>query len=451
MSEIQDSYASYVHLRSSEIRDLLANSKCRPVLFIGSGFSIRYSNGPTWHELLSEIAKAIGLSDQDYSFLRQSNEHDPVRIGSALAEAVFAWAWEGGRNNFPQEFFESAVDKEIYIKYLTSKIIDSMTKTITNDPKLTEEIDLFAKIFPHAIITTNFDSLVNQIYSEYDIVVGERLLRDPMNTIGDIFQVHGSSIFPASLVLTEKDYKMFANRRKYITSKLMTYFAEFPVFIFGYNLADENIRTIISDLGEAAIDIDGFFENIYFVQWREKIEKSSDLRTEYAVSTESSATNDVRIKALTTTDFKWIFEILSESVPANGIKIGLMRKLVKQFHHLVADRISIPQQDTNFDVITKLVNDETEFSRILGFGTISSTDLAYPYTISMVATKLGFTYWGRLTSALDRVDPNFISNVKKNDDEFHQFVSTGKSGVHKYSSAFVQHVRELLRSTLPLP
>jgi hypothetical protein len=92
MSEIQDSYASYVHLRSSEIRDLLANSKCRPVLFIGSGFSIRYSNGPTWHELLSEIAKAIGLSDQDYSFLRQSNEHDPVRIGSALAEAVFAWA-----------------------------------------------------------------------------------------------------------------------------------------------------------------------------------------------------------------------------------------------------------------------------------------------------------------------------------------------------------------------
>ena len=46
------------------------------------------------------------------------------------------------------------------------------------------------------------------------------------------------------------DYANFEQKKKYLSSKLLTYFAEHPLFFFGYSCSDPNIISIVSDIDE---------------------------------------------------------------------------------------------------------------------------------------------------------------------------------------------------------
>lgn len=46
-------------------------------------------------------------------------------------------------------------------------------------------------------------------------------------------KIHGSSHEVESIVITNEDYVDFYKRKKYISAKLLTYFAEHPLFSLG--------------------------------------------------------------------------------------------------------------------------------------------------------------------------------------------------------------------------
>ncbi len=50
------------------------------------------------------------------------------------------------------------------------------------------------------------------------------------------------SRWPLSLVLTQGDYEAFETDKKYLSAKLLTYFAEHPLLFIGYGANDPNIR-----------------------------------------------------------------------------------------------------------------------------------------------------------------------------------------------------------------
>ena len=127
------------------------------------------------------------------------------------------------------------------------------------------EAEAFCAIRPHAIVTTNYDQLIEKVLPDYQPVLGDGLISAPFASIGEIYKIHGSVDKPSSLILTDPDYKRFGLKRKYLTAKLLTFFVEHPIVFVGYSVEDENIRRILEDLDEALNISGGIIQNIFFL------------------------------------------------------------------------------------------------------------------------------------------------------------------------------------------
>ena len=101
------------------------------------------------------------------------------------------------------------------------------------------------------IITTNYDTLCETLFPSFKVYIGESdLLFSEPSFAQELYKIHGSVGNPDGLVLTEADYAKFSARRKYLSAKLLTIFAEYPVIFLGYSLHDDNVRSILADICE---------------------------------------------------------------------------------------------------------------------------------------------------------------------------------------------------------
>src|SRR5690606_15235624 len=92
-----------------------------------------------------------------------------------------------------------------------------------------------------------------------------------LNSFGEIFHIHGMTSDPASLVLTNTDYDNWHKQSRYFAAKLLTYFVEHPVFIFGYGLGDPNVRTLLQDIGRIVADETGLVGNVAQIVWHAEL------------------------------------------------------------------------------------------------------------------------------------------------------------------------------------
>lgn len=117
-----------------------------------------------------------------------------------------------------------------------------------------EEIALLCQLGKRSlsgVITTNYDVLLENIYPEYAVYVGqEELLFNNISGIGEIYEIHSSITKPDSLVLTSLDDAEFEENSSYLIAKLLTIFLEYPVIFMGYSLSDRNIRNIFKTISK---------------------------------------------------------------------------------------------------------------------------------------------------------------------------------------------------------
>lgn len=108
----------------------------------------------------------------------------------------------------------------------------------------------------HHIFTTNYDTLLEDSYPEYDRQVirtdKDCALIDSKKPV-TIFKIHGDFTDPDSLLITSKDYSdFFMHRRNPEMWKLVeTEFLTKNIVFIGYSLEDENILDIIHNVSEA--------------------------------------------------------------------------------------------------------------------------------------------------------------------------------------------------------
>lgn len=423
-------YKRYVEKMDALIRDTLHEMECQPIFFVGSGLSKRYVKTPSWLELLEAVANYIGMTGPEFNYILQKKKNDAITIADELEDRVFEWAWANKPEIFPEAYFEKGYDKSIFLKSLVCVIVEDIFQKNIGLSKDEAEVKLLKASNPHAIITTNYDRFLEDLFEGFKTVVGDKVIKYNLNLVGEIFKIHGSVDDAGTIVINSEDYKDYRIRKKYISAKLLTYLTEHPVFIFGYGFNDPNISEIIQDVGEI-IGKDGFIENIFYVNWVPEIDKALSLPEEYVVG---HGDQQYRVRAVTTYEFSWVFKAISQDRELNPINTKILRALAARTYRLI--RRDIPQKivEVDYKNLESILDVDEQLPKLLGIVSSNNSNMTHPYTISQLGRRLGFPGWHGARKLIEKVNKQTGSNIISSDNRYHCSVKTGdKSRTGKYS------------------
>lgn len=427
------------------IRDTLDEMQCQPILFMGSGISRRYAGLPDWMGLLEAIAKHIGLTSSDFSYISQKYHRDPVKIGSSLTDKVFEWAWSTGVSDFDPALFEPSVEKSRFIKDLAARIIQKYPPIGkgTEFESVRDEIEKLRNVKPHAIITTNYDSVLSSIFPDYAEVVGQKIIRTNLDYFGEIFKIHGCASQPETMVLNAGDYEGYRRKRKYLSAKLLTYLSEHPIFIFGYQISDENVVEIIDDVGEVLGNHNQLIPNLFYVQWSPAVSYDRPIATEKLIV---GSQGSYRVRSIETDEFGWIFQALSQERELSGINTKLLRALLSRTYSLIRSDIPRKKVEVNYETLEHAVADNGQLPALLGISRAENTNMTHPYVLTQIGKKLGYKGWHGAHKLLDQIRDNTGIDIKKTDNRYHCRIKSGdtdKGGVRKWSDAALEILKKV--------
>lgn len=221
-----------------------------PYLFIGSGMSRRYLGLPDWRGLLDHFAKQIEPENPLAleSIAHGANLRDLPAVATKL-ESVFNehWLsqpkWKTRREKY-QDLVRSGLSP---LKLEVATFIAQSSKR--NEKVAQDEMALLKNVAKRSVagvITTNYDCWVEDIFSGYEVFIGqeELLFANPQGVM-EIYKIHGCCTKPGSLVLNAADFERFNQRNAYLAAKLVTVFVEHPIVFLGYSINDPNIRALL--------------------------------------------------------------------------------------------------------------------------------------------------------------------------------------------------------------
>lgn len=421
------------------LEEILQNFDCLPVLFIGAGLPRRYTGAPDWDGALKAASECLGPKKPDYQYLLQKYEEDRARIGTHLGTEILEWAWNEGKDQFPPELFEST-DKNIFLKHIICQQLKGTESDLSKlSSELKKEIEAIVAIRPHAVITTNFDEMCESILDGYDPIVGNNVLHYNLNAFGEIFHIHGIASDPKSLVLTESDYELWSEDSKYFAAKLLTYFVEHPVFIFGYGIGDKNVRTILADIGRLTADESGLINNVIQVVFDGDVVDPK--LGEFAIEAEGT---QYRLKTVTTNNLLEIFESLAAQHELTNVNPALVRTLAARVMKLTRKDIPAGDIQVDYGTLERFADDENELPKLLGLTIVDTENKFHPHTLTMVAEKLGIGKWWDAEKLLKQIEADTGINLKADDNRYHCRIKTGKkSSTRKWSDEAVALLKKV--------
>lgn len=434
---MNDKVVDYRQRMRDEIVAGVEGMGCQPILFVGSGLSRRYFNAPGWEELLQLLAKGCPDIDKDYAFYKQTLKN-PMAIGEVFSKLYQQWAWGKGKTEFPPEMFTADVPEQAYIKYAITKILKACTPAALDDIKekaLRAEIELLKEVHPHSVITTNFDCFLELVFPDLTPIIGQSILHGTQVMLGEIFKIHGCVSNPNSLVFTSQDYGEFAETKQYLSAKLLTCFIEHPILFAGYSASDPNVQTILSDISRCLPDSsmkNGVISNIWMLEWKPGMPADYTPAQEKLIELEGG--KSVRIRAIETDDFSWVYSAFGANPPLNNVSPKMLRALLSRSYHLVRHDIPRKIVHANFEMLGQAVNTGEDFAKLFGLTTISSPSAHsanYPYSLTEVAehvTGNSKAYWEAANALLKRIKAEKGIDIKASDNRYHCRLKTSKQG-----------------------
>ncbi|ADI91784.1 SIR2 family protein [Acinetobacter oleivorans] len=362
-----------------DIFDFINNYKNHPVLFIGTGFSLRYlSNSYSWEGLLKKIAFELKGNNEFFHDLkgqvydRRSGTYDFMRLASLLQEE-FNNQISADRNGKFKEINDEYYNKsdegitsdkfKIYI----SKLLNELN--IKEEKR--EELEVFNLLSKNisSIITTNYDNLI-EVVTEFDPLVGNNILLS--NPYGSVYKIHGSVENPEELVFTSDDYSEFDQRYDLIRAQLISLFVHNPIVFIGYSVNDVNIKKILSTIYKYvqlnSTQAELIRNNFLLVEYQEGSDSLEILDHDIDVDG-----NTLRINKLKTDNYIELYRALeSLSLPVSTYEIRRVLDNVKDITSGGTIKVSIA------DDIDQLKNSE----RILAISPKSKPTIEYTYTDS---------------------------------------------------------------------
>lgn len=329
------------------IKEFFANYKNHPILFIGSGFSLRYLNNSfNWPNLLKKIAIDLFESTEPYSDLVAECTSEGECNLPLLAEKLelkFNTKVSSERHGKFKEindiFYENS-EKDIHLsrfKIYISKLLEN----IDYKEGVDEEIDELKNTSKNlsAIITTNYDKLCEEIF-KFDPLVGNNILLS--NPYGSIYKIHGCVDEIDKIIITKQDYENFKSKYQLIRAQLLSLFIHNPIIFIGYRVSDVNIReiltTIFSYINPKSETAEKIKSNFLLVERGNGADANIILEHDIVINERTT----VRINKIKTNDFQSIYKGISDlELPVSAIDIRKVQSVFKEITTQGSIKVSI--------------------------------------------------------------------------------------------------------------
>jgi hypothetical protein len=150
----------------------------------------------------------------------------------------------------------------------------------------------------------------------------------------------------------------------------------------------------------------------------------------------------IRLKAIETDDFNWVFRAFGSRPTLNGASPKVLCSLLARCYELVWHDIPRKTIQVDFQMLEHAVEDADSFAKLFGITTVSGPSIIsaqYPYTLTDVAAKIGKPGWHFANVLLQRVKADKAFDLKASDNKYHAAVKYGKKTiVHKYSECAIE-------------
>lgn len=237
-----------------DIKDFVCRFKNYPILFIGTGFSLRYLHRSySWDELLKKIAFELYDDNEHYYDLKAESRNDNGTYDFSLIaeklEVLFNEIVKTDRTGKFKTVNDIFYDKMSQgIQYSRFKIyIVELLNNIQQKVELDDELSILKKAMKNvsSIITTNYDKFIECCFNFQPLIGNDIMLSNPY---GSLYKIHGCIDHPDKIIITKSDYNNFETKYELIRAQLLSLFIHNPIIFIGYNIGDENIKKLLKTI-----------------------------------------------------------------------------------------------------------------------------------------------------------------------------------------------------------
>ncbi|EAN2044058.1 SIR2 family protein, partial [Salmonella enterica] len=224
------------------------------------------------------------------------------------------------------DIFYTEMDKGVNLSRFKIYITKILSTTLVKEEKNGEIAELI-KMRKNigSIITTNYDTLIEQFF-EFEPLIGNSILLS--NPYGSVYKIHGCVSAPSELTITEEDYDYFDNKYELIRAQLLSLFIHNPVIFIGYSISDRNIQQILKTIFSYVptnSDIANKIRSNFLLVEYEKDSRSNTI-SEHDIYIGNATT--IRINKIKTDDYASIYESLSDLIlPVSAMDIRKVQKV----------------------------------------------------------------------------------------------------------------------------
>lgn len=363
------------------IKDFILNYNNHPVLFIGTGMSLRYlKNSYTWDGLLSKIAFDLTENEEYYLDLKSKcYEKGKCKFDklASLLESDFNEILSKDRHGkfetINNVFYEN-MRKEVHLSRF--KIyISQLLSDVEHKEEMVEEISELKKIRKNigSVITTNYDTFIENIFN-FNPLVGNNILLS--NPYGSVYKIHGCISEQEQIIITEEDYKVFFEKYELIRAQLLSLFIHNPIIFMGYSISDENIKnilkTIFTYIQPNSDEAEKIRKNFLLIEH----EQGSDSEEIVEHDIDMEEFSIIRINKIKTGNFMPLYTALSNlNLSVSAMDIRKVQNIVKEIYSGGDIKVTIT------DDLDALHNDE----KILAIGSVNTINYDYQNNSEMIS------------------------------------------------------------------
>lgn len=363
------------------INEFVNNYKNHPVLFVGTGFSLRYlTQSYSWDALLKKVVIDLTGNVEDYYDIRYRHQIESKTNYEKVAsdiEELFNQAlgkdrhgeFEFINDEFYKDMNEGGHGRSRFKMYLAHLLRDT---TLKDDVE--EEIKLLAKARKNigSVITTNYDLLIEKTF-EFSPLIGNNILLS--NPYGSVYKIHGCVTDSEGMIITENDYINFNDKYELIRAQLLLLFIHNPIIFIGYSISDNNIKNILKTIFSCVDPRSEMAEQIRrnFLLIEFDSESESQDVVEHDIDIEGLST--IRINKIKTNAFDVIYEAISSLLlPVSAMDIRKVQRVWGEIRSGGNIKVSITED------IDSLNNGDM----VLAIGTSKTVKYEYQTTSEMM-------------------------------------------------------------------